>query len=385
VAHGATAAVTSTGIRAALDEAPLAKLATLADDLVALQAAAGARGTARRQFEIFWNGRSRRHYLPIDATALKAWVTHRMLTHISERGPSAGQLVHGGGVKTLLDALRSSFAGDPAGWHVTADEFAATRRLCDQLRAAVPVTAAPGKGLPVDVLQRLHARLRADGSPAARRLRAWLALVVGLALRGKDVDTLRWRELRASAALGLGMLPDAPKSGRFVLRRGEPRAAPHVPAALGDFCALRALQEYAPARTAALLRTDDMGDAYVFLNDAAARWPAAAALAHVNRLLVGADAGYSAGKHIGRDSSQALWQGQIGLTREQRNLAGGWKPPTVIATHYESPTPEVLMALLAGEVARQHGGGICCAAAQGAAPPATASRSAARRAPRSRR
>lgn len=55
-----------------------------------------------------------------------------------------------------------------------------------------------------------------------------MAEVVGLALRGKDVDNLRWRELRASVMLGLGMLPDAPKSGRFALRRGEPRAAPHV-------------------------------------------------------------------------------------------------------------------------------------------------------------
>ena len=55
-----------------------------------------------------------------------------------------------------------------------------------------------------------------------------MAEVAGLALRGKDVDNLRWRELRASAMLGLGMLPDAPKSGRFALRRGEPRAAPHV-------------------------------------------------------------------------------------------------------------------------------------------------------------
>lgn len=51
-----------------------------------------------------------------------------------------------------------------------------------------------------------------------------MAEVVGLALRGKDVDNLRWRELRASAMLGLGMLPDAPKSGRFAPARRAARA-----------------------------------------------------------------------------------------------------------------------------------------------------------------
>jgi hypothetical protein len=52
-----------------------------------------------------------------------------------------------------------------------------------------------------------------------------MAEVVGLALRGKVVDdNLRWRELRASAMLGLGMLPDAPKSG-FARRRGARGAA----------------------------------------------------------------------------------------------------------------------------------------------------------------
>ena len=367
VARGATAAVTATGLRRAVAAATLPELVALANGVSALHAESGSRGTAWRQYSQFADG-VRCDPLPVTADKLKAWVTSRTLTHLSERGRNTGELVHSDGVPALLGALRNSFtAGDPS-WRVTDVEFKEVKRLCDRLRATVPVTAAVGEGLPMEVLQRLHARLRAVGTPAARRLRAWLAVVVALALRGTEVANLRWRELRASAALGLGMQPDAPKSGRYVLRRGEPRAAPHVPAEHRDFCALSALQEYAPEHVAALRRGGDMGDEYVFTNGAGAAWPAAAALALTNELLAMTDRGFTAGRHVGRDSSQALWQGLVGLTREQRDLAGGWKPATVIAKHYEVTTPEVLMALLAGDVARRHGGNLCCAAAQGAAP-----------------
>ena len=71
-------------------------------------------------------------------------------------------------------------------------------------------------------------------------------------------------------------------------------------------------------------------------------------------------------QHFGRDSSQALMMGAVGLAHEECALAGGGRAGSpaggsALACHYEHPTLDTLLDMTHGAVRRATDGALCCA------------------------
>jgi len=362
ISAGATQALESSGVMASITAASVDTLAGVADGLLDLYANAGARGTAARMYSEFCTLHGERA-LPASRRLVAAWLVSRAV-RINTAGPRQGQVLKSSGIPTSLGALRVALtSGAGADWAISGEEYAQLRELCTQLQRALPSTLDSGTGLSMTAMWALHERLLAAGTAQSRRLRAWLALAVGLAMRGNEMSGLRWPELVADASLGLAALPTASKTSFLVLSAsGTARAAPHLSAELGIFCALGALTEHAPDAVAALLRGGPGAPAGpVFIGDDGAAWPCAAAEAELRGHLAALGLADKVGDHIGRDTFIALMQGELGMKKEDREAAGGWAPSGTQARSYPLPR-EGLLLDSARAVAALVGGPACCGA-----------------------
>ena len=353
IAAGATAALQTTGLLAGLRAASIDTLNGVAAGLLDRYAADGARGSALRMYTLFCDERRAPAALPATFRLVSAWLTSRA-ARVNTAGPRAGLALKTSGLSTSLGGLHLALtaSGDGSAWAISPAEYQQLRELCSLLQRALPPTVESGTGLTMAAMWAVHERLAAQATPAARRMRAWLALAVGLALRGTEASALRWHELVADEHLGLALLPTAAKGARLRLARpSEARAAPHLSADLALFCALRALREYAPARVAALCRSSPASATGavaasadpIFVADDGSAWSTSCALGELRGHLAALGLSDVAGDHLGRDTFITLMQGEIGLSQSAREAAGGWAVTATQPRRYPMPREGLLL------------------------------------------
>lgn len=348
---GATQALADNGLSAAARAAPAHVLTAAMLEVVHARQTGSAYALASRSYEAFARLKGLAA-LPVTPSKLYAYLFYRASAHVAGGGARAGELVKSSGLDDTFRHLRTFFKdAAPGDWGVDDDSFALLQRAIGHVQHCLPATLESSEPVSLENLSAVIHLAAQGGAPSfeMRRFAAYLVVSLALAFRGEDADEGRARGLTITAR-GVGFQPAKPKTSGGLVGAGERRVAPHVPLALGQFCAVAALRDlHGPAIGTpsysqpgrALFPLEEQGPG------SEQPWPAAAGTAMLRQAL--AALGLEQQRldvHWARASTAALWFNGLRFDSCLRNAMGGWSNGrgTTVERHYMTMSTEQLVA-----------------------------------------